>query len=187
MPFTFRRLELPDIICIEPQRFGDDRGFFLETYKLSEFSAAGIAESFVQDNWSHSLKGVLRGLHYQTHPKAQGKLVMALSGEIFDVAVDIRPGSPTYRQWVGMILDAKSSCMLYIPPGFAHGFCVLSQEADVVYKVTAEYARELDRGIIWNDPDIGIQWPIAYPILSPKDAQLRPLRMADDHFQMGKV
>lgn len=182
MPFKFHRLEIPDLILIEGQRFDDDRGFFAETYKMSQFVSYGISSPFVQDNWSHSIRGVLRGLHYQKHPKAQGKLVMVLRGQIFDVAVDIRKGSPTYGQWTGVTLTAEELRMLYVPPGFAHGFCVLSDEADVLYKVTAEYSPELDRGIIWNDPEIGIRWPIADPLLSVKDAQLPPLRDADNNF-----
>lgn len=179
MPFQFHRLAIPDVILVEPGKAGDARGFFMETYKRSEFVANGIAETFVQDNYSHSTQGVLRGLHYQKQPQAQGKLVMAVQGEIFDVAVDIRPASPTFGKWVGARLCAAEPRMLYVPPGFAHGFCVLSASADFIYKVTAEYAPQLDRGIIWNDPDIGIAWPIAAPILSTKDTQLPPLHQAD--------
>jgi len=138
--------------------------------------------TFVQDNHSHSTRGTLRGLHFQKEPQAQGKLVIVVQGEVFDVAVDIRKGSPTYAQWVGQVLSTENGCMMYVPPGFAHGFCVLSAEADVVYKVTAEYAPELDRGIVWNDPDIGIRWQIAEPLLSPKDAALPRLRNADNNF-----
>ncbi len=182
MSFRFQRLEIPEIVLIEAQRFGDDRGFFMETFKASEFAAHGIPSTFVQDNLSHSRRGVLRGLHYQNQPKAQGKLVMVLHGHIFDVAVDIRRGSPTYGQWLGLELSADSRRMVYIPMGFAHGFCVLSEKADVLYKVTEEYAPELDQGILWNDPAIGIQWPIMTPILSAKDAQLPLLREADNRF-----
>jgi dTDP-4-dehydrorhamnose 3,5-epimerase len=174
MPFSFQELEIPGVILIEARRFADARGFFLELYRASEFASHGIP-TFVQDNCSHSLHGVLRGLHYQLSPKAQGKLVMAFSGRVFDVAVDIHQDSPTYKKWVGVELSADNGRMLYIPPGLAHGFCVLSEEADFVYKVTEEYAPELERGIIWNDPEIGIQWPIAEPIVSPRDAQLPPL------------
>ena len=172
MPFLFQQLRFPDVILIEPRTFADDRGFFRELYKASEFAANGIAETFVQDNFSRSQRGVLRGMHFQKSPRAQGKLVMALQGEIFDVAVDIRPASPTYGQWVSQVLAAEKLQMLYVPAGFAHGFCVLSREADVLYKVTAEYAPELDWGLAWNDPDVGIQWPVTEPILSPKDARL---------------
>lgn len=185
MPFQFRRLAIPDVVVVEGRTFGDERGFFAETYKLSEFAAYGILGPFVQDNWSHSCRGVLRGLHYQKLPRAQGKLVMVLGGEIWDVAVDIRQGSPTYGQSVSLALSAGDLRMLYVPPGFAHGFCVLSDTADVLYKVTEEYAPDLDRGIVWNDPDIAAQWPIANPTLSPKDARLPFLRDADNNFRMG--
>jgi dTDP-4-dehydrorhamnose 3,5-epimerase len=139
----------------------------------------------VQDNLSHSRHGVVRGLHYQNHPKAQGKLVTVLKGEIFDVAVDIRKGSPTYGRWVGITLSADSYRMLYIPVGFAHGFCVMSDEAMLSYKATEEYAPDLERGIAWNDPDIGIRWPIESPILSARDAQLPLLNEADNSFEVG--
>lgn len=183
MSFRFQRLQIPEIILIQGQSNQDARGFFRETYKQSEFAANGIPAKFVQDNHSHSTRGVLRGLHYQKNPKAQGKLVMAMVGEIFDAAVDIRKGSPTYGKWVGQLLSAQNNCMLYIPPGFAHGLCVLSEHADVVYKVTVEYAPELDRGILWNDPDIAIDWGITNPSLSPKDARLPLLRNADNNFE----
>jgi dTDP-4-dehydrorhamnose 3,5-epimerase len=179
MPFQFHRLAIPDLILVEPRKAGDARGFFMETYKHSDFVANGIAEMFVQDNYSHSAQGVLRGLHYQKQPQAQGKLVMVMQGEIFDVAVDIRPGSPTFARWVGVRLCATVPRLLYIPPGFAHGFCVLSESADFGYKVTAEYAPQLERGILWNDPEIGVEWPVASPILSARDLQLPPLRQAD--------
>ncbi|MCQ6254061.1 dTDP-4-dehydrorhamnose 3,5-epimerase [Methanocaldococcus sp.] len=186
MPFKFRRLEIPEVILIEPIVFEDERGFFMETYKYSEFSKFGIKEIFVQDNHSKSKKGVLRGLHYQKNPNAQGKLVRCIRGEIFDVAVDIRKGSPTFGKWVGVILSEENKKMLYIPKGFAHGFCVLSEEAEVIYKCTAEYSPEDDRGIIWNDKDIGIDWPIKNPILSEKDKKHPPLREADINFVYEK-
>ncbi len=176
MPFKFTRLAIPEVVLIEPRVFPDERGFFMETYKYSEFAAFGIREEFVQDNHSRSVKGVLRGLHYQRAPKAQGKLVRVVVGEIFDVGVDIRKGSPTYGKWVGERLSAENKRMLYIPPGFAHGFCVLSEVAEVLYKTTEEYAPEYDAGIRWNDPEIGIRWPIEHPILSQKDAALPRLR-----------
>ena len=185
MPFRFQKLDIPDVILIEPRVFEDPRGFFMETYKKSEFAANGIAGEFVQSNYSHSIQGTLRGLHYQKPPQAQGKLVMALRGEVFDVAVDIRRGSPTYSRWVGAILSDENFHMLYIPPGFAHGFCVLSAEADFVYLVTAEYAQELDSGIRWNDPKIGVQWPVAKPMLSTKDTQLPLLEDAGVDFVYG--
>jgi dTDP-4-dehydrorhamnose 3,5-epimerase len=182
MAFKFQQLEIPGVVLIDAQALGDERGFFMESYKRSVFSANGIHDTFVQDNYSHSLRGVLRGLHYQKYPKAQAKLITVLKGEIFDVAVDIRRGSPTHGRWVGRTLAAKDCCLLYIPVGFAHGFCVLSAEADVLYKVTAEYVPELDRGVIWNDPDIGIRWPIDDPTVSLRDAKLPALKSSDNDF-----
>lgn len=176
MPFEFESMAIPAVVLVKPRLFSDDRGFFVETYKRSEFAANGIGDCFVQDNHSHSVKNVLRGLHFQRPPQAQGKLVSAVFGRVFDVAVDLRPGSPTWGKWVAAILSASDAHMLYVPPGFAHGFCVLSDEADVTYKVTAEYAPQLDAGILWNDPDIGIDWPIDEPLLSQKDAALPRLR-----------
>ncbi|HAJ28494.1 MAG TPA: dTDP-4-dehydrorhamnose 3,5-epimerase [Syntrophus sp. (in: bacteria)] len=182
MPFKFSRLDIPEIILIEARSFPDERGYFAETYKQSEFAAAGIQELFVQDNFSFSKRGTIRGLHYQKEPMAQGKLVMVCSGEIFDVAVDIRQGSPTFGHWVGHKLTTANGMMLYIPPGFAHGFSVLSEVAVVSYKVTKEYAAALDRGIIWNDPEIDIPWQVKVPLISPKDAALPRLREADCNF-----
>ncbi len=176
MPFTFTPLQIPDVILVQPRAFPDDRGFFLETYKRSEFVANGIDVTFVQDNHSRSGRGVLRGLHLQLPPAAQGKLVRAVRGLIFDVAVDLRPESLTFGKWVGEMLSDENHRMLYIPPGLAHGFVVLSDIADVSYKVTAEYAPHLDRGLVWNDPDIGIRWPVQNPLLSPKDQALPRLR-----------
>lgn len=183
MPFHFRRLEIPEIILIETEVFEDFRGFFKETYKHSDFSKIGIKEYFVQDNYSRSVKGVLRGLHYQKNPNAQGKLVQCIKGKIFDVAVDIRKGSPTFGKWVGVELSEKNNLMLYIPPAFAHGFLVLSKSADVLYKCTKEYSPEDDKGIIWDDPDIGINWPTKSPILSDKDLHHPRLRDADNNFE----
>ena len=182
MTFKFKRLEIPDLILVEAQAFSDQRGFFIESFKESVFSNNGIKTRFVQDNFSHSVKGVLRGLHYQKDPKAQAKLVMATSGEIFDVAVDIRKGSPTYGKWVGQILSSQNHRLLYVPEGFAHGFCVQSDTADVLYKVSSEYSQEHEQGIIWNDPEIDIKWPIDNPIMIPKDLQLPPLKDADNNF-----
>jgi dTDP-4-dehydrorhamnose 3,5-epimerase len=186
MPLDFRPLRLPEVIAIEPHRFSDQRGFFSETYKRSEFYAHGIDVDFVQDNHSRSVRGTLRGLHYQLRPAAQGKLVMALRGRVFDVAVDVRAGSPTRGQWVGLELSSKLGNMLYVPVGFAHGFCVLSDHADVLYKVTAEYAPELERGIVWNDPEIGVEWPLRKPLLSGRDEQLPTLAEADINFENGE-
>ncbi|HEY3340485.1 MAG TPA: dTDP-4-dehydrorhamnose 3,5-epimerase [Anaerolineae bacterium] len=179
MPFSFFPQTIPEVILVEPRRSGDARGFFMETYKRSDFAANGITEEFVQDNYSHSVRGVLRGLHYQKAPQAQGKLVMVLQGEVFDVAVDIRRGLPTFGRWVGVTLCSDEPRIFYVPPGFAHGFCVLSEQADFVYKVTSEYAPALERGILWNDPQIGVAWPIADPILSARDLQQLPLSQAD--------
>lgn len=175
----FQRLKIPDLILVSPRPFADPRGFFMETYKRSEFQANGVDSEFVQDNFSHSVGRVVRGLHYQKSPQAQAKLVAVTRGEIFDVAVDIRRESPTFGQWVGVALSAENKKMLYIPTGFAHGFCVLSEEVDFTYKVSAEYAPDLDRGIAWNDPEVGISWPVESPLLSDKDLQLPPLAEAD--------
>ncbi|MCH7685548.1 MAG: dTDP-4-dehydrorhamnose 3,5-epimerase [Planctomycetes bacterium] len=170
MPFQFKKLEIPEVLLVEPRIFSDSRGFFMETYKRSEFVANGIPDLFVQDNHSHSTKGTLRGLHYQKLPQAQGKLVMAVKGEIFDVVVDIRRGSPHYGHWVGEVLSATNHWMLWVPAGFAHGFCVLSETADVFYKCTDFYHPEHERTLLWNDPDVNIQWPLqGEPILSDKD------------------
>lgn len=187
MPFSFKRLEIPGLIIIEPQVFHDGRGFFMECYKHSEFASHGINNYFIQDNYSSSKKGVIRGLHYQNPPKAQGKLVRVIAGEIFDVAVDIRKGSPTYGRWVGVILSSDNKKMFYIPPGFAHGFCVLSNKAEVFYKTTSEYSPQHEAGIVWNDPDIGIIWPVTEPIVSLKDASLPSLRDAENKFVYENV
>jgi dTDP-4-dehydrorhamnose 3,5-epimerase len=183
MPFIFNRLSIPEIIIIEPKLFGDERGFFMETYKHSDFAEAGIKENFVQDNYSRSARGVLRGLHYQKNPHAQGKLVQCLRGSIYDVAVDIRKGSPTFGRWVKAELSEENNLMLYVPPGFAHGFAVRSEAADVVYKCTKEYFPESDRGIIWNDPDINITWPLDNPVVSAKDMRHPLLKDADINFE----
>jgi dTDP-4-dehydrorhamnose 3,5-epimerase len=170
--FTFKHLDISGLILITPQVFSDNRGFFMESYKKSAFRNIGITEDFVQDNQSFSLKNVLRGLHFQSEPSEQGKLVRCISGEIQDVAVDIRQESPTYLQWYSVILSAENKAMLYIPPGFAHGFLTLSETAEIIYKCTSEYYASADSGIIWNDPQIGIKWMSECPILSDKDAQL---------------
>ena len=183
MPFTFTRLAIPDVVLVEARSFPDGRGFFLEGYKESEFTKNGIAARFVQDNHSRSARGTLRGLHYQKDPAAQAKLVMAVRGEIFDVAVDIRRGSATYGRWVGETLSEKNHRLLYVPAGFAHGFCVLSDAADITYKVSSEYSPEHDRGILWNDPKIGIRWPLdGDPLLSDKDLRQPLLADADNDF-----
>jgi dTDP-4-dehydrorhamnose 3,5-epimerase len=182
VPFEFEPQGIPGVILVRARAFPDQRGFFMESYRRSQFVARGIRQEFVQDNLSHSTRGVLRGLHYQKAPHAQGKLVMVLRGEIFDVAVDIRRGSPTFGRWVGVVLSGENRTMVYVPEGFAHGFCVLSDEADVLYKVTAEYAPEYERGIRWDDPDLAIHWPVAVPVLSEKDARMPALRDADIDF-----
>jgi len=176
-------MDIPGPLLIEPKVFGDDRGFFLEIYKHSEFINAGVPEHFVQDNFSRSAKGVLRGLHYQKDPRAQGKLVRCMKGSIFDVAVDIRKGSPTYARWAGLELSERNNLMLYVPAGFAHGFLTLSETAEVLYKCTAEYSPVDDRGIIWNDPDINIAWGEKAPLLSAKDGLLPILRKAENNFR----
>lgn len=182
MPFRFTRLEIPEVVQIEPMVFPDCRGFFMETYKYSDFAEHGIAPSFVQENQSLSSQFTLRGLHYQTGVKSQGKLVRVVVGEIFDVAVDIRKGSPTLGKWIGNILSAQNKRMLYIPPWCAHGYCVLSEQAVTVYMVTEEYAPEYERGIRWNDTDLAIRWPIDKPLLSERDRAWPALKEADTDF-----
>ena len=176
MPFEFKRLEIPDVILIKPKVFEDERGFFMETYKKSDFEKAGIKGEFVQDNHSKSKYGVLRGLHFQKGPHAQAKIVRCIRGVIYDVAVDLRKNSPTFGEYVGVLLSEYNKYMLYIPRGFAHGFVVLSDVAEVVYKVDNIYAPEYEGGLIWNDPDVNIQWPIEDPIVSPKDQKWPTLR-----------
>jgi dTDP-4-dehydrorhamnose 3,5-epimerase len=168
---------LRGVLLLEPVVHGDDRGFFMETYHLDRFREAGIVETFVQDNHSRSARGVLRGLHYQ-QPNPQGKLVRCTRGALFDVAVDIREGSPQFGEWFGTELSEENRRMLWVPPGFAHGFCAVSDVADLVYKCTALYDRENDRSIAWNDPEIGIRWPLSSPALSTKDAAAPTLRTA---------
>lgn len=175
LPFRFEQGKIPGLILIEPRVFIDDRGFFMETYRRSEFTSAGIPE-FVQRNHSRSTQGTLRGLHYQRKPVAQGKLVRVILGEIYDVAVDLRQGEPSLGRWSSVVLSAENRRMVYIPPWCAHGFCVLSESAEVLYETTAEYAKELEGGILWSDPDLGIDWPVEKPILSEKDESLPRLR-----------
>lgn len=159
---------LKDVLLIEPKVYGDERGFFLETYRKTEFAEAGIDVDFVQDNLSFSKRGTLRGLHYQ-YPNGQAKLVQVLSGRIVDVALDIRWGSPTHGQWVAVELDAHGHKLLYLPPGYAHGFCVLSETALFAYKCSDYYAPDSEGGVAWDDPDLAISWPLSDPILSPRD------------------
>jgi dTDP-4-dehydrorhamnose 3,5-epimerase len=178
---AFTPTEIPDVIQIEPQLFGDTRGFFMETYHAAKFAEGGINAQFLQDNHSGSCQGILRGLHYQIrHP--QGKLVRVIIGTTFDVAVDIRRSSPTFGKWVGRVLSADNRMMLWVPAGFAHGFYTISEWAEVVYKATDLYAPEWERSLLWNDPDLAFTWPIPDgqpPNLSTKDAQGLPLKLAE--------
>jgi dTDP-4-dehydrorhamnose 3,5-epimerase len=173
-----RETAIPGALIVEPQVFGDQRGFFVETYNEQRYREGGIDARFVQDNLSYSQRGVLRGLHFQ-NPHAQGKLVQVLQGNVFDVAVDIRVGSPAFGQWVGVDLSAENKQQFYVPPGCAHGFCVTSETALFAYKCTDLYHPEHDGGIAWDDPDIGIDWPVDAPLLSAKDAELPRLRDLD--------
>ena len=172
MPFTFTDGEISGLIIVEPRVFPDDRGFFFESYKQSDFVESGITGPFVQDNHSRSSKGVLRGLHFQHAPHAQGKLVRVTRGRLWDVAVDIRKGSPTFGKWQAVELTEENRLMFYIAPGFAHGFVALEDGTELQYKCTAEYNSRADAGIRWDDPDIGIDWPITDVLVSPKDAKL---------------
>lgn len=172
---------LPDVLLLAPKVFGDARGFFMESWNRQTFSDLGLDLDFVQDNHSRSARGVLRGLHYQLH-QPQGKLVRVTSGAVFDVAVDLRRSSPYFGQWTGHELSADNHRMLWVPPGFAHGFLVLSDSADFLYKTTAYYAPQWDRGIRWDDPEIGVQWPLqGATILSAKDQVLPLLRDAETY------
>ena len=169
MPFEFKRLEIPDVILITPKVFADERGFFIETYQKDDFAKAGITSEFVQQNHSKSVKGVLRGLHYQKEPYAQAKLVRCIKGEIFDVAVDIRKNSSTFSKYVSAVLSEEYKNMLSIPRGFAHGFEVLSNEAEVIYSVDNFYSKESESGIRWDNQKINIKWPLKTPLISSKD------------------
>ena len=174
-------LDIPDVMILEPDVFVDERGFFLESFNARNFSEAGLPATFVQDNHSGSKRGTLRGLHYQIH-HAQGKLIRVVVGEIFDVSVDLRLYSSSFGQWAGINLSADDHRQLWIPQGFAHGFYVLSEWAEIVYKVTDFYAPQWERTLLWNDPDIGIQWPLIAgkpPLLSKKDAKGKQLREAE--------
>jgi dTDP-4-dehydrorhamnose 3,5-epimerase len=173
-------------MIIEPKAFVDERGYFMETFKESDFAKAGINGPFVQDNHSRSGKGVLRGLHYQLNPLAQAKVVYVTRGKILDVAVDIRRGSPSYAKWIGEVLSDENHRALFIPEGFAHGYYVLSDIADVYYKANREYSANHERGIAWNDATVGINWPSKNPILSKKDAALPPLANAENNFEFRR-
>lgn len=184
--FKFKRLKIPDVILIEPKIFRDQRGFFAEIYKHPDFKKAGMTHEWRQVNHSRSEKHVLRGLHYQKKPRAQAKLARVLWGKIFDVAVDLRQGSPFYGQWVGIELTCEAMKMLYIPEGFAHGFCVLSEAAEVEYYSSDIYAPGLERGIRFNDPKIQIKWPVKKPMLSKKDSAFPFFDAADNDFVYAK-
>ncbi|AWB35831.1 dTDP-4-dehydrorhamnose 3,5-epimerase [Orrella marina] len=180
MPYSVTTTQLPDVLLLTPRVFGDHRGFFYESFNQRDFEeATGVNARFVQDNHSRSSRGVLRGLHYQTQ-QAQGKLVRVTAGEVFDVAVDIRKDSPDFGRWTGHILCAEQFQQLWIPPGFAHGFLVLSDHAEFLYKTTDYYAPESERSLYWNDPDVAIDWPaVADVLLSEKDTESRALRLKD--------
>lgn len=184
MPFTFHQTALVDAVLVEPASFADDRGVFREVFKAPDFAGAGVASTFAQSNLSISRPGVLRGLHFQTDPMAQGKLVSCVGGAIFDVAVDLRRGSPTYGDWIGEELSSTNGHMLWVPAGFAHGFCVLGDvDAVVAYSVTEVFSGPHDGGIRWDDPAIAVQWPVSAPILSSKDLLLPLLADADPGFR----
>lgn len=172
---NIRDTTLPGVLLIEPRVFADARGFFMETWHQARYREYGLPAHFVQDNLSSSTRGTLRGLHFQ-HPHAQGKLVYVLQGEVFDVAVDLRVGSPTFGRWVGVVLSGDHKNQLYIPEGFAHGFCVLSETALFLYKCTDVYTPQAEGGVLWSDPDLGIDWPIRTPFLSEKDKNYPLLR-----------
>ncbi|HJH27261.1 MAG TPA: dTDP-4-dehydrorhamnose 3,5-epimerase [Methanophagales archaeon] len=169
MPFEFKRLEIRDVTLIKPKVFGDERGFFMETYKKEDFERAGIKGEFVQDNYSKSERGVLRGLHFQKEPYAQAKIVRCIRGEIYDVAVDLRRDSQAFGRYVGVNLSEENKYQLYVPKGFAHGFLVLSKSAEVFYKVDNVYAPDYEGGLIWNDSEVNIKWPNDNPVLLEKD------------------
>ena len=179
MPFTFKQLEISGLVLITPKAFSDSRGFFLEAYKKSDFKNAGINTEFMQDNHSLSSTGVLRGLHYQKAPYAQAKLVRVIKGSVYDVAVDIRRSSPTFKQWIAVELSDENNSMIYIPEGFAHGFAALTDDVHLVYKCSSEYCHEYDAGIRWDDPEINIQWPVKNPVISDKDLVLPYLKDAE--------
>ena len=180
MPFRLTPYELPGLALLDGDVWRDDRGFFMESFRESAFGNG--APRFVQDNFSRSRKGVLRGMHYQKDPSSIGKLVRCLRGRVFDVALDLRRGSPSYGRWAAVELCEGSNRALWVPAGFAHGFQVVSEEADVHYKVTGYWAPEYERGVLWSDPEVGIRWPIKDALVTPKDAQFPPLSRADNNF-----
>ncbi len=173
------QIGIPGVLLMEPKVFRDPRGFFVELHRADRYAEAGLTERFVQDNYSRSVRGTLRGLHFQ-EPRAQGKLVMVLEGAVYDVVVDIRKGSPTFGRWYGIELSSENFRQVYIPPGCAHGFCVTSDSAAFLYKCTEYYQPADERGVIWNDPALAIPWPVTSPILSSKDQAYRPLAQMDE-------
>lgn len=182
MPFSFRRLEIPDVLLITPNIFEDERGFFMETYKLSEFKKLGVEYNFVQENFAKSKKNVLRGLHYQLEPKSQGKLVRCVRGKVWDVAVDIRKGSPWYGKWVKVEMSEENKNILWVPRGFAHGYVSVEEDSEILYLTTEEYAPQFERGILWNDPTLKIDWGVDSPIVSQKDGKLPLLEKTENNF-----
>ncbi|MBI1833729.1 MAG: dTDP-4-dehydrorhamnose 3,5-epimerase [Candidatus Andersenbacteria bacterium] len=184
MPFEFQETKLAGVFVVSSQALTDNRGSFAELFKKDTFAEIHAGNPLTQINWSRSKKNVLRGMHYQLPPKAQSKLVACVAGEIFDVAVDIRKGSPTYGQWVGQILSAESKTMLYIPQGFAHGFCVTSEEAEVIYFCDEQYSPENEGGLVWNDVEVAISWPRENPILAERDLAFPPLAAVKNTFTL---
>lgn len=183
--FNFSNSPIPGLLIIEPKAFADDRGFFMESYNIDGFKENGFSATFIQDNHSRSKKGVVRGLHYQINPAAMGKLVKCTRGKIFDAGVDIRRGSPTFGKWYGEILTGENHKMLYFPPGFAHGFLCLEDDSDVIYKCTGVYSPENERALLWNDPAVGIKWPldqVEKVIVSEKDQKHPGLKNVDTNF-----
>ena len=177
VPFNFEKLEIPEVILIKPKTFNDDRGFFVETYKETEFIEEGIKTRFVQDNHSKTVgKHTIRGFHFQKEPEAQAKLVKVIKGKILDVVIDIREGSKTFGKSVCVVIGSEKKEMIYIPKGFAHGFCTLEEDTEVIYRCSCNYSPENESGIIWNDPDIQVEWPTKEPILSLKDTQWGTLK-----------
>ncbi len=182
MAFRFMRLSIPDVVCIEPDRYQDDRGSFFELYKHPEFEEFGLHIPFVQFNLSSSRRDVIRGLHYQLNPAAQAKLVMVMSGTIFDVIVDIRKNSPWYGQWVGVEMTSAKKSMVYVPEGFAHGFCAVTDTAEALYCCSQVYMPRYEAGVAWNDPDLAVTWPSVRPVLSDKDRRHPCLKDAANNF-----
>jgi dTDP-4-dehydrorhamnose 3,5-epimerase len=186
LSIKYTKTDLPGVLLIEPRVFKDSRGFFMETFHQKKYAEAGIDHAFIQDNYSHSTRGTLRGLHYQLeHPQA--KLVYVIKGEIYDVAVDIRRGSPGFGKWTGQYLSCKNRRQIFVPEGFAHGFCVISETADVLYKTTDLYKPDDEYGVLWSDPTIGIDWPVEVPIVSDKDKQFPGLQdVPEQHLPIYK-